>query len=121
MLSVACIALVVVLLFLLRQRSIRAAQKHVTDAWRDASELAFDRDLRFYIAREARSGEKPDVYPDYQHAKQLLVTHLATQLLVLAQKRLGRETPLPQVEDFVAQHCDLSDEALLVLWIDELS
>ena len=70
MLSVACIALVVVLLFLLRQRSMRTAQKHVTDAWRDASELAFDRDLRFYIAREARSGEKPDVYPDYQDAKQ---------------------------------------------------
>ena len=41
--------------------------------------------------------------------------------MVLAQKRLGRETPLPQVEDFVAQHCDLSDEALLALWIDELS
>ena len=39
---------------------MRAAQKRVTDAWRDASELAFDRDLRFYIAREARSGKKPD-------------------------------------------------------------
>ena len=100
---------------------MRAAQKRDTDAWRDASELAFDRDLRFYIAREARSGEKPDVYPDYQHAKQLLVTHLATQLMVLAQKRLGRASPLPQVEDFVEQHCDLSDEALLALWLDEIS
>ena len=101
-------------------RKRRVASKN-TEAWREASELVFDRNLRFHIKQEYETGAAPSNAVGYAESRDSLVSHLASNLLMLANRRLEIEPSKSEAEQFVRQHCDLDDELMEGMWISRFS
>lgn len=101
-------------------RKRRVASKN-TEAWREASELVFDRNLRFHIKQEYETGAAPSNAEGYAESRDSLVSHLASNLLMLANRRLEIEPSKSEAEQFVRQHCDLDDELMEGMWISRFS
>ena len=48
-----------------------------------------------------------------------LVHHLASNLLMLANRRLEIEPSMSDAEEFVRQYCDLDDDLMERMWISK--
>ena len=119
--ALACLVLSAFFAYLIAQfRKSRAASKSTT-AWREASELVFDRNLRFQIKQEYENGIDPSNADGYAASRDSLVSHLASNLLMLANRRLEIEPTRSEAEEFVLQHCDLDDDLIAELWISKFS
>ena len=119
--ALACLVLSAFFAYLIAQfRKSRAASKSTT-AWREASELVFDRNLRFQIKQEYENGMEPSNADGYAASRDSLVSHLASNLLMLANRRLEIEPPRSEAEEFVRQHCDLDDDVIAEMWISKFS
>ena len=119
--ALSCLVISALLAYLIAQfRKSRAASKS-TMAWREASELVFDRNLRFQIKQEYENGMEPSNADSYVASRDSLVSHLASNLLMLANRRLEIEPTRSEAEEFVRQHCDLDDDLIAEMWISKLS
>lgn len=119
--ALACLVLSALLGYVIAQFRQRNAAHNITTAWREASELVFDKDLRFKIKEEYDSGVELSHADEYAASRDALVGHMASNLLMLAHRRLEVEPAMPEAEDFVRQHCDLDVDLLEELWISMLS
>ena len=119
--ALACLVLSAFFAYLIAQfRKSRAASKSTT-AWREASELVFDRNLRFHIKLEYETGAAPSDTQGYAESRDSLVSYLASNLLILANLRLEIEPSRREAEEFVCQHCDLDDDLMEGMWISRFS
>ena len=119
--ALACLVFSAALAYLIAQFKQRRAASESTMAWRDASELVFDRNLRFQIKQEYENGMEPSNADGYAASRDSLVSHLASNLLMLANRRLEIEPPRSEAEEFVRQHCDLDDDVIAEMWISKFS
>ena len=119
--ALACLVVSAFLAYLIAQFGKRRAARKSTTAWREASELVFDRNLRFQIKQEYENGMEPSNADGYAASRDSLVSHLASNLLMLANRRLEIEPPSSEAEEFVRQHCDLDDDVIAEMWISKFS
>ena len=119
--ALACLVFSAALACLIDQFRQRRAASKSTAAWREASELVFDRNLRFQIKQEYQNGMKPSNADGYAESRDSLVSHLASNLLMLANRRLEIEPTRSEAEEFVRQHCDLDDDLIEGMWISKFS
>ncbi len=119
--SLACLVVSAFLAYLIAQFHKRRSSSKTTTAWRDTSELVFDRNLRFYIKLEYETGVAPSNSEGYAESRDSLVSHLASNLLMLANRRLENEPSRHEAEEFVRQHCDLDDDLIEGMWIARFS
>ena len=119
--ALACLVGSEFLAYLIAQFQKRSAASKSTTAWREVSELVFDRDLRFQIKQEYETGMEANNADGYAESRDSLVSHLASNLLMLANRRLEIEPPRSEAEEFVRQHCDLDDDLIEGMWISKFS
>ena len=119
--ALACLVLSAALAYLIAQFRQRRAASEATRAWRDASELVFDKNLRFWIKAEFETGDAPKDFADYVESRNALVSYMASNLLILADRRLEIDPSTSDAETFVRQHCDLDDDVIESMWITRLS
>ena len=119
--ALACLVVSAFLAYLIAQFGKRCAASKSTTAWREASELVFDRNLRFQIKQEYENGMEPSNADGYAASRDSLVSHLASNLLMLANRRLEIEPPRSEAEEFVRQQCDLDDDLIEQLWINQFT
>ena len=119
--ALACLVFSAALAYLIAQFRQRRAASEATRAWRDASELVFDKNLRFWIKAEFEKGDAPQDFADYVESRNALVSYMATNLLMLADRRLEIDSSTSDAEMFVRQHCDLDDDVIESMWITRLS
>ena len=119
--ALACLVFSAALAYLIDQFRQRRAASKSTAAWREASELVFDRNLRFQIKQEYENGMEPSNADGYAASRDSLVSHLASNLLMLANVRLEIEPSRREAEEFVCQHCDLDDDLMEGMWISRIS
>ena len=119
--ALACLVFSAALAYLIAQFRQRRAASEATRAWRDASELVFDRNLRFQIKKEYENGVEPSNADGYAESRDSLVSHLASNLLMLANRRLEIEPTRREAEELERQHCDLDDDLIEGLWISKFS
>ena len=62
---------------------------------------------------------EPSNADGYAASRDSLVSHLASNLLMLANRRLEIEPTRSEAEEFVRQHCDLDDDLIAELWISK--
>ena len=79
--------------------------------------LVFDGDLRLHNKQEYETGAEPSNSEGYAESRDSLVNHLASNLLMLANRRLEIEPTRSEAEEFVRQHCDLDDDLMEGMWI----
>ncbi len=119
--ALACLVFSAALAYLIAQFKQRRAASESTMAWRDASELVFDRNLRFWIKAEFETGDAPKDFADYVASRNALVSYMASNLLMLADRRFEIDPSTRDAERFVSQHCDLDDDLIESMWITRLS
>ena len=119
--ALSCLILSAFLGYVIAQFRQRNAAHKITTAWREASELVFDKDLRFKIKEEYDSGVELSHTDEYSASRDALVGYMASNLLLLAHRRLEVEPTMQVAEHFVRQHCDLNIDLLEELWISMLS
>ena len=119
--ALACLVVSAFLAFLIAQFQRRRSSSKSTTACLDASELVFDRNLRFHIKLEYETGAAPSNAEGYAESRDSLVSHLASNLLMLANRRLENEPSRHEAEEFVRQHCDLDDDLMEGMWISRFS
>ena len=119
--ALACLVVSAFLAYLIAQFQKRSSSSKSTTAWREASELVFDRNLRFYIKLEYEIGAAPSDTEGYAESRDSLISHLASNLLMLANRRLENEPSRHEAEEFVRQHCDLDDDLMEGMWISKFS
>ena len=119
--ALACLVVSAFLAYLISQFQKRRSSSKSTTAWREASELVFDRNLRFHIKLEYETGAAPSNSEGYAESRDSLVSHLASHLLMLAKRRLENEPSRHEAEEFVRQHCDLDDDLMEGMWISRFS
>ena len=78
-------------------------------------------DLRFQIKQEYETGMEANNADGYAESRDSLVSHLASNLLMLANRRLEIEPTRSEAEEFVRQHCDLDDDLIEGMWISKFS
>ena len=117
--ALACLVFSAALAYLIAQFRQRRAASKSTAAWREASELVFDRNLRFQIKQKYENGMEPSNADDYAASRDSFVSHLASNLLMLSNRRLEIEPTRSEAEEFVRQHCDLDDDLIAELWISK--
>ncbi|QNJ25245.1 hypothetical protein SynSYN20_00907 [Synechococcus sp. SYN20] len=115
--ALACLVVSAFLAYLIAEFRKRRVASKSTKAWREASELVFDRNLRFHIKLEYETGAAPSNAEGYAESRDSLVSHLASNLLMLANRRLEIEPSKSEAEEFVRQHCDLEDDLMEGMWI----
>jgi hypothetical protein len=117
--ALACLVISAFLAYLIAKfRKRRAASKSMM-AWREGSELVFDRNLRSQIKQEYETGIQPSNSEGYVKSRDSLVHHLASNLLMLANRRLEIEPSMSDAEEFVRQYCDLDDDLMERMWISK--
>ena len=119
--ALACLVVSAFLAYLISLFQRRRSSSKSTTAWREASELVFDRNLRFHIKLEYETGAVPSNAEGYAESRDSLVSHLASNLLMLANRRLENEPFRHEAEEFVRQHCDLDDDLMEGMWISRFS
>jgi hypothetical protein len=119
--ALACLILSAALAYLIAQFRQRRSPREATRAWRDASELVFDRNLRFWVKEEFETGDAPKDFANYVESKNALVSYMASNLLMLADRRLEIDPSTSDAETFVRQHGDLDDDVIESMWITRLS
>ena len=119
--ALACLVISAFFAYLIAQFRKRRVASKSTTAWREASELVFDRDLRFQIKQEYETGMEANNADGYAESRDSLVSHLASNLLMLANRRLEIEPTRSEAEEFVRQHCDLDDDLIEGMWISKFS
>ncbi|MDG2215425.1 MAG: hypothetical protein P8K91_01400 [Synechococcus sp. cluster2_bin.235] len=119
--ALACLVVSGFLAYLIAEFRKRRVASKSTKAWREASELVFDRNLRFHIKLEYETGAAPSNAEGYAESRDALVSHLGSNLLMLANRRLEIEPSKSEAEEFVRQHCDLDDDRMAELWISKFS
>ena len=119
--ALACLVLSACLAYLIAQFQKRRSSSKSTTEWREASELVFDRNLRFNIKQEYETGAAPSNADGYAESRDSLVHYLASNLLMLANVRLEIEPSRREAEEFVCQHCDLDDDLMEGMWISRVS
>ena len=119
--ALACLVISAFLAYLITQFRKRSAASKRTTAWREASELVLDRDLRFHIKLEYATGAAPNNSEVNAKSRDSLVSFLASNLLMLANRRLEIEPSRSEAEQFVRQHCDLDHALLAEMWISKFS
>ena len=119
--ALACLVVSSFLADLISRFQKRSSSSKSTTAWRDASELVFDRNLRFHIKLEYETGAAPSNAEGYAESRDSLVSHLSSNLLMLANRRLEIEPSKSEAEEFVRQHCDLDDDLMEGMWISRFS
>ena len=119
--ALTCLVVSAFLAYLIAQFQKRRCSSKSTTAWRDASELVFDRNLRFHIKLEYETGAAPSNAEGYAESRDSLVSYLASNLLMLANRRLENEPSRHEAEEFVRQHCDLDDDLMEGMWISRFS
>ena len=119
--ALACLVISAFFAYLIAQFQKRSAASKSTTAWREVSELVFDRDLRFQIKQEYETGMEANNGDGYAESRDSLVSHLASNLLMLANRRLEIEPTRSEAEEFVRQHCDLDDDLIEGMWISKFS
>ena len=117
--ALACLVLSAFFAYLIAQFRKSSAASKSTTAWREASELVFDRNLRFQIKQKYENGMEPSNADDYAASRDSFVSHLASNLLMLSNRRLEIEPTRREAEEFVRQHCDLDDDLIAELWISK--
>ena len=117
--ALACLVLSAFFVYLIAQFRKSSAASKSTTAWREASELVFDRNLRFQIKQKYENGMEPSNADDYAASRDSFVSHLASNLLMLSNRRLEIEPTRSEAEEFVRQHCDLDDDLIAELWISK--
>ena len=117
--ALACLVVSGFLAYLIAEFRKRRVASKSTKAWREASELVFDRNLRFHIKLEYETGAAPINAEGYAESRDSLVSYLASNLLMLANRRLEIEPSKSEAEEFVRQHCDLDDDLMAELWISK--
>ena len=117
--ALACLVLSAFFAYLIAQFRKSSAASKSTTAWREASELVFDRNLRFQIKQKYENGMEPSNADDYAASRDSFVSHLASNLLMLSNRRLEIEPTRSEAEEFVRQHCDLDDDLIAELWISK--
>ena len=105
--ALACLVVSTFLAYLIAQFQKRSSSRKSTTAWQEASELVFDRNLRFHIKLEYETGAAP--------------SNSEPNLLMLANMRLEIEPSRREAEEFVCQHCDLDDDLMEGMWISRFS
>ena len=119
--ALACLVVSAFLAYLISQFQKRRSSSKSTTAWREASELVFDRDLRFQIKKEYETGMEANNADGYVESRDSLFSYLASNLLMLANRWLEIEPTRSEAEEFVRQHCDLDDDLIEQLWIKQFS
>ena len=119
--GLVCLVISAFLAYLITQFRKRSAASKRTTAWREASELVLDRDLRFHIKLEYATGAAPNNSEVKAKSRDSLVSFLASNLLMLANRRLEIEPSRSEAEQFVRQHCDLDHDLLAEMWISKFS
>ena len=64
---------------------------------------------------------EPNNADGYAASRDSLFSHLATNLLMLSNRRLEIEPSRSEAEQFVRQHCDLDHDLLAEMWISKFS
>ncbi len=119
--ALACLVVSAFLAYLISQFQKRRSSSKSTTAWREASELVFDRNLRFHIKLEYETGAAPNNSEVNAESRDSFVSFLASNLLMLANRRLEIEPSRSEAEQFVRQHCDLDHDLLAEMWISKFS
>ena len=119
--ALACLVVSGFLAYLIAEFRKSSSSSKLTTAWREASELVFHRNLRFHIKLEYETGAAPINAEGYAESRDSLVSYLASNLLMLANRRLEIEPPRSEAEEFVRQHCDLDDDVIAEMWISKFS
>ena len=119
--ALACLVISAFLAYLITQFRKRSAASKRTTAWHEASEHIFDTDLRFHIKLEYETGAAPINSEVNAESRDSLVSFLASNLLMLADRRLEIEPSRADSEEFLRQHCDLDDDLIAGLWISMIN
>ena len=110
--ALACLVVSAFLAYLIAQFQKRRSSSKSTTEWREASELVFDRNLRFHIKQEYETGAAPINSEGYSESRDSLVSCLASNLLMLVNRLLKIEITKSKAENLFSQHCGLDDEKM---------